>query len=66
MISAVIQRGTEVHVYNERGQIVKCIYIGNNGMLLGFTGTTVTVKREDTAYVYNDKGSVIKTFYAKS
>ena len=47
MIASAIQRGSSVYVYDERG---KNLYT-RSGTLIGFTSTTVTIKRGNTNYV---------------
>ena len=42
-IGSAVQRGNSVNVYNERE-------------LIGYTGTTVTIRRGNQAITYSDKG----------
>ena len=63
MITTAIQRGNIVYVYGEKNQTI----FTASGILMGYTGTTVTVKRgsiDALIYVYNDKGQIISTYGA--
>lgn len=52
MIGSALQKGSTVYVYNEKGiQIYQ-----KSGQLLGFTGSTMTLKNGSTAYTYDEKG----------
>ena len=52
MIALAIQKGNDVHVYDENDRPI--FYI--NGELAGFTSSTVSIKRDGCIFVYNDKG----------
>jgi len=56
-ITAAIQRGGSVYVYNEKGNA----YWQIPGKLIGFTGTTITVQRagEYSYRVMDEKGKLI-------
>lgn len=52
-IGSAVQRGNSVNVYNERGVML----FSKVGELIGYTGTTVTIRRGNQAITYNsDKG----------
>lgn len=55
MITTAIQRGALVYVYNEKH--FNCCVL--EGQLLGFTGTTVTIKRDTVIKVYDEKGRML-------
>lgn len=60
-IGAVVQRGSSVYVYSERGSIL-CVLMadGRPGQgLMGYTSTTVSIRRGSTLYIYSEKGSLI-------
>lgn len=42
-IASAVQKGSNVYVYNEQG----CSLFYKQGTLIGFTATTVTIKRGD-------------------
>jgi len=54
-ITAAVQRGTSVWVYNEKGRA----YLQLNGTLLGFTSTTITIqnRNSNTVRVLDEKGN---------
>jgi hypothetical protein len=54
-ITAAIQKGTSVFVYNEKNLPI----FSQAGTLMGYTGSTVSVKKGSTIYTYNDKGQQI-------
>jgi len=53
MIAAAKQDGSGVRAYDENGFEIFFQY----GELLGFTGSTVTIKDNGTVKVYDEKGS---------
>ena len=54
-IANVIQRGNACHVYNEKNSNIFTI----PGELMGYTSTTVNVKRQHAIYTYNEKNQQI-------
>ena len=50
-IGSAVQRGNSVNVYNERGVML----FSKVGELIGYTGTTVTIRRGNQAITYSDK-----------
>lgn len=52
-IAMAVQKGANVYVYNE--QNLPLFY--KQGTLIGFTSTTVTIKRGAYIECYNNKGS---------
>jgi hypothetical protein len=65
MIGSAIERGSYICVYDEHGITLfsKARGSGPNDGLLGFTGTTVTVRFGSIIYTYDEKGM---TIYAKA
>jgi hypothetical protein len=65
MIGSAIERGSQVFVYDERGQMLfsKARGSGPKDGLLGFTGSTVTVRSGSIIYTYGKDGMVL---YAKA
>lgn len=57
-IANVIQRGTAIYVYNEKGQqiFVKTTGSGPNDGLKGYTTHSVNIQRGHVIYTYNEKG----------
>lgn len=54
MIGSAVEKGSTVYVYNEKGNT---LYTKSADQLLGFTGTTVTVRKGRTAYTYDERGN---------
>lgn len=55
MISTAIQRGNNVYVYNEKNTTLMI----KSGQLLGYTGSSVSVKYGNTVYTYDETGRTI-------
>ncbi|MBR4891767.1 MAG: hypothetical protein IKZ34_01110 [Alphaproteobacteria bacterium] len=52
-IGTAVERGNTVYVYDESGRVLFC----RSGTLVGYTGSTVSIKPNSTStYVYDDKG----------
>jgi len=64
-IGSAIERGSYVCVYDTHGRtlFVKVKGSGPRDGLLGFTGSTVTVRFGSAIYTYDEKG---QTLYAKA
>ena len=64
-IGSAIERGSLICVYDERGTTLfqKARGSGAKDGLLGFTGSTVTVRFGSIIYTYDERG---ETVYAKS
>lgn len=45
----------QAHLFNEKGQKIKIIGLAG-GELVGFTATTISVKRAGKVWIYNEKG----------
>lgn len=54
-IGNVIQRGTTLYIYSERGETIGFITTGD-GKLQGDTSGSINVRRGTTIYTYNEKG----------
>jgi hypothetical protein len=65
MIGSAIERGSLIHVYDERGMTLfsKAKGSGPRDGLLGFTGSTVTARYGSIIYTYDEKGM---TLYSKA
>lgn len=57
MIVTAIQRGDNVVVYTARNQILFTV----GGTLLGYTGSSVTLRRGDWIYTYDERRQIIGT-----
>lgn len=55
MIATAKQNGSTVYVYNEKGSLL----FSKSGNLVGFTGSSVTIKSGSTNYTYDEKGSLM-------
>ncbi|TBF89204.1 hypothetical protein ELG82_37300 (plasmid) [Rhizobium leguminosarum] len=57
-IASAVQKRNYVHVYDERGRNVSQIPSGNGPKdgLVGFTGTTVSIRRGNNIYTYDENG----------
>jgi hypothetical protein len=64
-IGSAIERDSFIFVFNEHGQTLFSKVRGNgpNDGLLGFTGSTVTVRFGSVIYTYDQRGT---TIYAKA
>ena len=57
MITTAIQKGEFVYAYDERNSTL----FSRQGVLLGYTSGTVTIKRGGFVTTYNEKGNSIST-----
>jgi hypothetical protein len=64
-IGSAIERGSLIYVYDEEGRTLfsKAKGSGPNDGLMGFTGSTVTVRLASIIYTYGQDGM---TLYAKA
>ena len=60
-IGSAIERGSQVFVYNETGQMLysKPKGSGPEDGLLGFTGSTVTVRAGSVVFIYGLHGEIV-------
>lgn len=56
-IANAVVRGTQFFIYDEKGR-----QLGSGptqgGQLVGFTATTVSIKRANMIYIYDEKGRI--------
>lgn len=66
-IGNVVQKGSTVYVYNEKGHILSTMSAGTgkDDGLKGYTSTTVNIRRGSTIYTYSEKGHILSTTSAK-
>ena len=64
-ISSAIQKGSSVHVYDERGRTMFIKSVGSKPSdgLKGYTSTTVTIQQSLSIHTYDEKG---RTKFIKS
>ncbi len=61
MIGSVIQNGTCINVYDERGNTLCTKFVSSNGQLMGYTGSSFSVKDGSCVTVYDEKGNTLST-----
>ncbi|MGO8739739.1 hypothetical protein [Rhodoblastus sp.] len=66
-IGNVVQRGSFIYVYDERGHQIATIAAGSgvNDGLVGYTSSTVNIRRSSFIYTYDEKGRQIATTPAR-
>jgi hypothetical protein len=67
IIATVVERGSTVYAYNDKGTIIATLNRGSGPKdgLVGYTQSTISVRRGSTVYVYNPNGSIISTVNAR-
>ena len=60
-IGNVIQKGSTIYVYDEKGKLIRGLSAGSGPKdgLKGYTSTMVNIQRGSTIYSYNEKGAVV-------
>lgn len=60
MIASVVEQGTMVYVYDEKGAKIAGIMggISPGDGLKGWTSTSISIKRGPLIYIYDEKGNV--------
>jgi hypothetical protein len=56
-IANAVIRGTQFFIYDEKGRQLGS-GASQGGQIVGFTATTVSIKRGNMVYIYNEKGQV--------
>lgn len=56
MIGFAEQKGAFVYLYDEKGHRLASIGVGTDAVLIGFTGSTVSVKKSAFTYIYDENG----------
>lgn len=66
-IGNVVQNGSFVYVYDEKGEVLASIHAGNGPEdgLKGYTSTTVNVRRGSFIFTHNEKGNVLRSASAE-
>lgn len=66
-IGSVMQKGSTICIYDEQGRQTGAIFIGMarppDG-LLGYTGSSVSVRKGPTIFTYNDRGQQIGSVFS--
>ena len=55
-IETVIQKSSYIQIYGEHGRILGSIPTNSGDMLMGFTGSSVSVRKGDFMCVYDEHG----------
>jgi len=55
-IETAVQKNAYIQIYGEHGRILGSIPTNSGDMLMGFTGSSVTVKKGDFICVYDEHG----------
>ncbi|MBR5957221.1 MAG: hypothetical protein IKZ99_02540, partial [Salinivirgaceae bacterium] len=55
----VVQKGSTIYVYDEKGSTIGVRSVGSNAQLMGYTGSSFSVKEGNTVYIYDEKGSTL-------
>lgn len=63
VIATVVERSTGIYAYNDKGTIITTINKGSGPKdgLVGYTQSTISVRRGGCVYVYNPNGTIIST-----
>lgn len=61
MIGSVIKKGSTLYVYDEKGRTLCTKSLNTRDMLMGYTGTSFSVRKNNTIYVYDEKGRTLST-----
>ena len=62
-IANVVQRGSMLYVYDERGRQLAVVSAGDR--LQGYTSTSFSVRRGSMIYTYNEAGRQISVISAR-
>ena len=67
IIATVVERSTGIYAYNDKGNIITSINRGSGPKdgLVGYTQSTISVRRGGCVYVYNPNGNIISTVNAR-
>jgi hypothetical protein len=59
-IAYAIQKGSTVHVYNQKNGLMFMTPVGNgpNDGLQGYTSSHVSIRKGNTIWIYNNKGGM--------
>lgn len=55
-IETAVQKSAYIQIYGEHGRILGSIPTNYGDMLMGFTGSSVSVRKGDFICVYNERG----------
>jgi hypothetical protein len=58
-IGSVVERGTFLTVYDERGRQITVVPRGPSGVLNGYTANTVSIRRGFFLFTYDERGRQI-------
>ena len=60
-IETVVQRSSSIQIYGAGGSILGSIPINYGDMLMGYTGSSITVRKGDFINTYNEHGAQISS-----
>ena len=63
-IETAVQKSSYIQIYGTHGSILGSIPINSGDMLMGFTSSSVTVRKGDWVKVYDEHGICISTYPA--
>jgi hypothetical protein len=55
-IASALQRGNVIYAYDEKG---RQIFAKPGDALVGYTGSSVSIRKGNTVYTYNERGGQI-------
>ena len=60
-IETVIQKSSSIQIYGEHGRILGSIPTNSGDMLVGYTGSSVSVRKGNFICIYNEHGTRISS-----
>jgi hypothetical protein len=63
MIGSVIEKNGYAFAYDEKGRELCNKYLGSDGQLMGYTGSSFSVKKNRYVFVYDEKGRELSNKY---
>ena len=63
MIGSVIQKGGLITVYDEKGYTLSNMQVNPSDQLMGYTGSSFSVKKGNMVTVYDEKCYTLSTNY---
>lgn len=61
-IETAVQKNAYIQIYDEHGRILGSIPTNCGDMLMGFTGSSVSVRKGDFICVYNEQGARVSSY----
>ena len=63
MIGTVVQKGNIIYVYDEKSYHISLRHVNNGAILMGYTGTSYSVRDGDSVFIYDEKSNQISHCY---